>query len=154
MLPLGTYIGSKRVRDIAVREVVGTDPAAGVEVGETLGADVAWEVLALWLELVTSATAANRYVEAAMDDAGANEFVRIPQEATFNQAASLTRKYSYSKQARAVNNAANSGSYGEPWPDGVIVKPGSRIRSITTNLQVGDNYVAPRLLVVEYGMGS
>lgn len=128
-----------------LRSIAGTDPAAGVEISETVPTGARWRLHGLVVPLVTNATAANRLVQVVVDD-GTTIFNRFPAVAV--QAASLTVQYS----AAALGAASVAAG-----ADNIILLPtpldllqGWRVRTVTTNLQAGDNFGAPQLRVEEW----
>ena len=128
-----------------LRSITGTNPAAGVEVSETVPTDARWHVLAFAVTLVTSAAAANRELSLTFDD-GATVFARVPSG--YTHIASLTRLYS--AYIGAVRNAAAQDTTQTfPLPD-LHLQGGYRIATATTNKQAGDDYGAPQLLVEEW----
>lgn len=128
----------------AVRAVTGTDPAAGVEISETVPTNARWRLLSLLAALVTDATVANREAALVVDD-GTNNQVRAP--AGVNHAASLTRTYNFHPWANRFTIAQDA-TITPPIPD-LWLPGGFRIQTITTNLQAGDNWGAPQLLIEE-----
>lgn len=128
-----------------VRAIASTDPAAGVEISETVPTGARWRPLSLDAPLVTDATVANRDAVLTIDD-GANILAESATAA--NQAASLTRRYSFmvnTSRGAAATAALIQGNMPE-----LLMAAGFRIRTVTTNLQAGDNWGAPFLLVEEW----
>jgi hypothetical protein len=128
----------------AIRSVAGTNPAAGVEISETVPAGARWRLESFFATLVTDATAANREVALVVDD-GTNVLARVPTGQ--NHAASLTRNYSYFPGGE-VSAVAQDVTIVQRAPAFWLL-PGYRIRTITTNLQAADDWSAPRLGVLE-----
>jgi hypothetical protein len=128
-----------------LRAITGTDPAAGVEIIETVPTNARWLFHAITFTLVTSATVANREVNIAFDD-GANVFAR--SFSGTNQAATNTVIYSgfHTTQRGA---AASTGIVAIPLPR-IPLQGGFRVRTITTAIDAGDNYGAPQYLVEEW----
>jgi hypothetical protein len=128
-----------------IRSITGTDPAAGAEVSETVPTNARWRLIAVQVTLVTDATVANRQPAIDLDD-GALSFWRSGVGA--NQTASLTIRNNWGDAAGAF------GSTGAPsnglLPRDIQLVGGFRIRTSTTNLQAGDNYGAPQMLVEEW----
>jgi len=128
-----------------IRSITGTDPAAGVEVSETVPANARWRLLGVDVALVTDATVANREVVLVLDD-GVLPLAEIASGTA--QAASLTRRYSFAvgvqRGAGAVSTIINA-----PIPDGFLMG-GHRIRTQTTGIVAGDNFGAPQLWVEEW----
>jgi len=133
----------------ALRSIGGTDPAAGAEISETVPAGARWRLQSLRAAFVTDATAANREVAIVFDD-GTNTYAEA--HSGVNQAASLTRQYTAA--VGGVRGAAATGTGILLAIPSVILPAGHRIRTSTTNLQAGDNWGAPRLLVEEWLEGA
>lgn len=131
-----------------LRSITGTDPAAGVEISETVPAGARWRLLSLHTHLVTSATVANREVVFVFDD-GATGYAEVPAGAS--QAATLTRQYSLTRGVQRFA-VATSDVLSVPAPD-ILLPAGHRIRTATANLQAGDDFTAPQLLVEEWIAG-
>lgn len=125
--------------------VIGTDPAAGDEIVETVPAGELWIVQSVVFQLVTDATAPVRAVALVFDD-GANVHTRMPAATT--QAASLTIIYTFFPTAAAINLGATAGM-SQPLAE-VALPAGSRIRTVTSGRAPGDNFGAPTLHVVKY----
>lgn len=131
-----------------VKQVLSADPAAGAEVSITVPAGEDWRLMSGRVPLVTSATAANRRPHIVMDDGTASVHMRSPVGAV--QAASLTVGYNFGPGI-PQDAAVVDGEIRMTLPTGEIYLPaGHRIRTITTALQVGDNY-GPMALLVEVG---
>lgn len=127
-----------------LKVVVGADPAANAEVSDAVPANKVWRLIAVLLTLVTDANAANRRTHLTLDD-GATVFYRRGSNAI--QAASLTQNYSFASEAGEA--AVRDLFAADPMP--VIDLPaGARIRTVTVNRQVGDNYGAPIYYVEEF----
>lgn len=133
----------------ALRSIGGTDPAAGAEIAETVPTGARWRLQSLRAALVTDATAANREVAIVFDD-GTNTYAEA--HAGVNQAASLTRQYTAA--IAGVRGAAATGTGILIAIPSLILPAGHRIRTSVTNLQAGDNWGAPRLLIEEWLEGA
>lgn len=125
--------------------IVGTDPAAGVEITETVPAGQRWRIAAFRIELVTDATVPGRVLAIFVDD-GTNNFFKTT--ATGVQAASVTR--SYSCGASVPNLSLLFGGEQVAWPSQLVLSAGDRIRTVTINLAAGDDFTAPILLVEQW----
>lgn len=128
-----------------MRLVTGTDPGAGIEISEACPTGARWRLHSVQFDLVTDATVANREVSLVFDN-GALVFARAPVGT--NHAASLTRTYSAYRGA-ARNTIAQDTVLNVPLPL-VDLNPAFRIRTVTTNLQAGDNLSAPQMLIEEF----
>lgn len=129
---------------MAITLKTGTDPAANVEVSET-AASLYKDLYAVRFRLVTDANVATRTVNLIIDD-GTNILWQKVAGAT--QTAGLTRDYLFT---RGVTDGAAFDANGllvMSLPQMPLL-PGFRIRTSTTNRQVGDNFGAPLLFVQE-----
>ncbi|MGB2711403.1 MAG: hypothetical protein WBC33_07785 [Conexibacter sp.] len=131
--------------DGLLRAVAGTDPGAGVEISQTVPTNTRWRYLAMRYQLVTDGTAANRWAIIVLDD-GTN--VYFQSEPTAAIVASTTRQFNIGNgtQRQALANA----DFMLTFPVDLRQPAGHRIRTATLNLQAGDNYAAPQLLVEEW----
>jgi len=128
-----------------LRSVTGTDPAANVEITETVPTNARWLLHAIRFTLTTDATVANREVSLTFDD-GALVFARVPSRVT--HAASLAIAYSAYRDAALEAVAQDTErSIRLPW---LMLQGGHRVSTVTTNRQAGDNFSAPQLLVEEW----
>lgn len=121
--------------------VSGSDPAAGAESTITVPAGEVWELIGFEVTLVTDATVANRRPRIVLDD-GTTEFFR--QAAGADITASLTTIV-VGSGASVASLAAGVAHI--PLAPGVILGPSYRIRTLTLNLQAGDNYGVPVVFV-------
>lgn len=121
---------------------LGTNPTAGAEISQTVPTGEAWLLTSVVATLVTSAAVANRSPHLIIDD-GANVLANLVPAAA--QAASTTVVYAWTVggfDAGAVRDGvAASGQL----PAGLRLQPGYRIRTVTTALDVADDWSAPVL---------
>jgi len=129
----------------ALRSIAGADPAAGVEISETVPTGARWKLWGFTFTLVTDATVANRIVDLVLDD-GANIYYRA--QVPTAQVASQTVIYSAAPQgvAQGVTNLRGL----LPLPIPCLLFQGHRIRTVTQGIVAGDNFGAPRYLVEEW----
>jgi len=135
--------------------VLGTDPAANAEILETVPTNAVWRLHAMWLQLVTDATAANRYVTIFLDD-GTYPFYQVTgpvHTASLTQSLVLSSGFAFPDVTGIVQVFNAIGIAHLPLPVGMLLSETYRIRTVTTNIQATDNYVAPRLLVEELIQG-
>lgn len=132
-------------RNVTTRAITGTDPAAGVEISETVPTGAAWELISLFTSLVTSATAANRRPVLRIDD-GSTVFFRGHQNNTIS--ASTTSELVWFVGGVMLSGAATSGL-----PHNLLLLPGWRVTTLTESFQVDDNYAAPGFVVREFLVG-
>ena len=120
--------------------VTGTNPAANVEVSETMGAGLAQTLKSFRVTLVTDGTAATRQVHLLFNDNSANVLLDLVASGT--QTASLTRNYNFMQWPGG--SPANSGTeIYTAIPRDFIFLPDWTITTVTDNRQLTDNYGAP-----------
>lgn len=135
--PMGGQIGTIAP---TMATTVGTDPAAGVEASVTVPAGQSWELYSVGITLVTSAAVANRTPHLIVDD-GTNVVANLVPAAV--QAASATVAYSFTMAGADFAAVRDGVMLVGQLPTGLRLGPGWRIRTLTTALDVGDNYGAP-----------
>lgn len=118
--------------------VVRPTPTVATDFTISVPGDESWRVLSLVFQFVTDANVASRAVRLVADD-GTSIFYAVEPET--NQAAGLTRRFT------TVNGAGPFGGVSEfqplAWPDtGLWLRPGWRLRTITSSIQAGDQYSA------------
>lgn len=128
-----------------VRTIVGTNPAAGLEISETVPTNARWELRTFIAQLVASAAAANRRPTLLFDD-GANVFWRV--NSNVNQVAGETSIYQAAIGAPFATLDARV--YALPLPARLPLMGGYRVRSSTAAIDVGDDYAAPIYEVEEW----
>lgn len=127
-----------------LRSITGTDPAANVEISETVPTNARWKLLAARFSLVTDGNAANREVALTFDD-GTNVYARIPARVV--QTATLTFGYTCLVGA-ALETVVQDTEKLIRLP-AIELQGGHRWNTVTTNRQATDNYGAPQYLVEE-----
>jgi hypothetical protein len=128
-----------------LRYIGGNNPAAGAEISESVPAGVRWLLKTFTFVLVASAAAANRSPILTIDD-GAT--VIFETGSNVLQIASQTSKY---RAGAGVPLALyDTRAYHLPLPPDLWLGGGSRIRTVTGGLDVGDDYAAPIYLVEEF----
>jgi len=128
-----------------LRSITGTDPAAGAEVSESVPTNARWRLLSVRATLVTSVAVANRLTRWIIDD-GTNIFF-YPDDNSWQGAGSTVNRLLSSVQTRGtIGWDVNAMLPVHP----VILFQGWRIRTVTENLQAGDDYSAPQLMVEEW----
>lgn len=128
-----------------IRVIVGTDPAAGAEISETVPTGARWRFISLRATLTTSAAAANRVVGLTFDD-GTNGYAAA--YANFNQAASNAFTYYFSNTG--LNHVQTSIDAMVSTPPNVMMAAGHRLRTLTGAFDAGDNWTAPIYEVEEW----
>jgi len=129
-----------------IRAVSGTDPAAGVEITETVPTGARWQLLSLLADLTTGVAPGLRRPDLIIDD-GSIAMYRSPQPLT--QDASLTKEYCWAQgMALAAAIGINVGVAGlANLPQ---LSAGFRFRTFTDNLAVADNWTNPVMHLLEW----
>lgn len=120
-----------------VTVTTGTDPAAGAEWSQTVPAGESWQLTSIRFSLVTSAVVANRIPSIVFDN-GVTVVGRYATAAS--QAASLTTTYTGSVDTPSSALLGTEVVIAIPR---MILPSGYRIRSLTTAIDVADDYSAP-----------
>jgi len=128
-----------------IRVIVGTDPAAGAEILETVPAGVQWRLIAIHAALVTDATVINRVVALVLDD-GANIFLFTGS--SYIQVASQFIHYTFGAFSRQGDTLVGAILCG--YPEGIVIGPGFRFSTVMVNLQAGDDWGPPIYMVEEW----
>lgn len=128
-----------------LRLITGTDPAANVEISETVPTGARWKLRSFRFAFVADANVANRTIVLTIDDGATTLFetssavaVTANQTPVYNAAPGL-QFFTYGTLA-----------YHLPLPGELWLPAGARIKTVTTNRQVGDNYGAPLYAVEEF----
>lgn len=121
-------------------DVSNAAPAAGADWTYTVPVGQSLSVETLQFSLTTSAAVANRQVQVVIDD-GTNELWRWVAPAV--QAASTTVEY-VGAQSSVESSGVRAGVQSFELPN-IVLLPGYRVRTITTNIQAADQYTAQRL---------
>lgn len=129
----------------ALRSITGTNPAAGVEILETVPTGARWRFLTMNAALTTSAVVNNRQVKFIVDD-GANVLYRM--STSYSQVNSRTDRYTFAPTGTsliAIDNTALAVTPVDLW-----LLAGYRLLTLTTLLDAGDDWGAPQYLVEEF----
>jgi len=128
------------------RVIVGTDPAPGNQITETVPTGARWRLLTFRAQLTTNATVVDRLVFLGFDTGTQVVWVSVP---VFSQSASQTWGYHWAAglQARSL---AGAQICQDALPDYVVLPAGFVIRTITAGMQAGDDWEAPNYLVEEW----
>lgn len=123
------------------------NPGAGQEIVITVPAGAIWQVHSLSYQLVTSATVSNRQSRIAIDGGAAASTFFI-NDSLGTQAASLTNNYTFAEGEQ--RQVLQLDTWQNALPLNCRLRQGSRIRTLTTNLQIGDSYQAITAFVEEW----
>lgn len=145
--------GSPIVSTIAspgnIRVVVGTNPAAGAEIAETVPTGARWRLLSFIAQLTCSAVVANRRPILVLDD-GANATLQSdPPEA---QVASQSHQWVAGAGTERLVATSNVRTWAMPAL--ILLPAGHRIRTATTGLDPGDDWGTPRMVIEEWIEGA
>lgn len=144
-MPITTTYGLERYR-VSPRLVATTDPAANTELTYTIPANQLLELYTINFSLVSDANAATRRVTVTIDD-GTTVFCKVASQVT--QAASLT--YNYTFGVGAVDRSSVAGTdVLQSLPGPLVLRPGYRIKTVTTAIQATDNYGVAQIFGVRY----
>ncbi len=124
--------------------ITGTDPAPNFDISETVPDRRRWRILSIRFTLVTDPTALTRVVRSYFDD-GTNILIYLDTDQT--QLASLTRNYNFIQLP--IDPYTSGSQIYQPLPK-IILPSGYRYKTTTSNIQVGDNFSAPQMLVEEW----
>ncbi len=124
--------------------ITGTDPAANVEIIETAPDRRRWLIHNLTFTLITDGNPANRSVRITVDD-GTNDLFSF----AVDKIQSASKSYVYCFANIYVSETFINFTLFHPFPV-LSLFPGCRIRTTTTNRQVGDDYSAPQALIEEW----
>ena len=134
----------------ALRSIVGTTPAAGAEILETVPTGARWELIALAARFVAGGAAANRFFSLTLDDGTANPFARLPCNATATTAGQTVLD---SWIQGGPNVTAQTGFNGA-LPVGNRLPAAGRIRTVTTGIQAADQWDQVQYLVKDWHEGA
>ncbi len=122
----------------ALVTVVGTTPAAGAEIAETVPTGARWKLRALQVTFTTSAAVANRNPVFIFDD-GVNVFCRTGTDVL------ITASQGRFLQLFHATNRSTAATVTDlyiPIPAELSLANGYRIRTVTANIQAADQYSA------------
>lgn len=128
------------------RAIVGTNPAANVEILETVPTGARWKFYALRAVLATDANVANRRPSVVIDD-GTNIFAVTYHPLTAPASSSVSFDWA---QGMRIATTVRSSDDITGLPIALTISGGYRIRTATENLQAGDDWAAPTYMVEEW----
>jgi hypothetical protein len=128
-----------------LRSIVGGTPGAGGEISESVPAFTRWSLLSFRASIATSAVVASRKTSFVIDD-GVNVL--------FQSDSNLVVTASNNGQATLcntgfVNAIITNAACIAPCPL-IFLNAGYRIRTLTSGIDVGDQYASPKYLVQEW----
>lgn len=134
-----------RGREVIPRIIPVTNPSAGAEWLATVPGGAVWIVQNIFYTLVSSAVVATRVSNLRWTD-GSMEIGRLSCSVT--QPASNTLKYTWWKSLGSVNTAGGGGFASISLPK-VYMFPGWTVGTITSAIDVGDQYSAVSVYALE-----
>jgi len=142
--PGGPYLDSVEGPGL-LRSVTGTDPAAGAELSEAVPTNARWRLHVLGAFFVTDVTVADRQIYFIISD-GANQLFSVVASAS--QGASLSGFYQFAEYGYASTLVGLQYICTSPLLGSLL--QGWRIYTVTGNMQAGDNWGAPQMMVEEW----
>jgi len=128
------------------RIVLGTTPALGINILETIPTSARFQILAIGFQLFTSVVAANRRVFLAFVHSTFNYVeLQAAADATANQVAHFTWGWNLPLASDVVNAI-----FSQPIPADSLMFAGDTFSTITNGLDPGDQFSAPRYLIREW----
>jgi len=149
--PYGMFVLGSGTR----RRVTVTDPAAGAEWTYSVDTGLMQYIAAIQFTFTASAAAATRHPRVSVDDGSVATFAQSKYViGTQTYVASDSFNHQLSKNMEQRSTATGAIRH-DPWPEGVVLagstrQSATRIRSVTTNLQGGDDYTQIYLDVEEW----
>lgn len=137
--------------------VNGADPNAGSDATDTIPAGKAWKLLSYHIQLVTDATAANRFVAMLITDSAD---VILSGGAHFGaHVASITMEHIFAAglgsatySAAPTNGVVQTGAL--PYGAEYVLPAGWKIKTKTAGIVAGDNFGVPHITVIEFDLLS
>lgn len=139
-----------------INTISGTAPAAGADISDQIPQVQRWKLKAIEAVLVTSAAAANRTVNLFIDDAAATITRRVVLTDTTAQTATLTRTHAWypgtdnfsTASATLTDTVTILAKFPMVLQDpGITLFTNNRIRTVTANIDVADQWGAARYWV-------
>lgn len=123
-----------------IRRVVGTTPAAGAEIVETVPTGARWILRGLRAQLTASATVANRLPGFVVDDGTTIFYQSEAGTVTAAAASSFYNLLPGGSTASTITTPVGTVIQSVPFPNPMELFAGWRIRTVTDNLQAGDQW--------------
>lgn len=130
------------------RTLLGTSPAAGVEIVETCPAGARWDLVAAHLTLTTSATVIARLAKLKIVNTGHIALLLFPDQQVSNNIALNVLAAQVAKQSTFTSGVTTLTWIGLPAP--CVLLAGDTFNTFTDNLQAGDQWDPPQYLVREW----
>lgn len=130
-----------------LRQIIGTAPAAGADISESVPTNARWRLVSVFATLQTLAAPGNRLPYIRVEDEPAFVFWRLYSAAA--QASGLTRAHQWFigvNQATAIDPVYQQSAL----PHGTVLKDGGRFVISAVGMAVDDQWAAPRYIVEEW----
>lgn len=128
-----------------IRSIEGTNPAANTNISEAVPTNAIWELLAVHMQFVADANAANRTIVLKITD-GTN--LLFAHGCDIAITAGQTRNLTWARNTAPAQSAFRAtywvGTLGD-----FILGGGYKIETAVENFQAGDNFGAPQLWIIE-----
>lgn len=128
------------------REFAGTNPAAGDEIVETVPNGRLWHIIAIQFTLVAAVAAFSRRPHVFIIGSGGGEYDFF---SSIDQITGETKTYT-AAAVGAVPDETDANKIIIAIPNNLYLPENSMIRTRTTNIQAGDNYSAPNIMIEEF----
>lgn len=142
----GSFIESSIATGGVIRALAGTNPAVGAEVSETVPTGARWQLLAFRVGFATSGTAINRRPTLVLQGNGVS-VANIPLFAVVGENTNATISW---LPGAPVESSPTTVAMLALLPPEAILLAGDTITTSTINLQPGDDYTGPNILVREW----
>lgn len=129
----------------AIRSITGTIPAPGVDISETVPANAKWRLAAVRFRLTTSAVVGVRVVMLIITD-GTNTVYNMA--VNIGQAASAVVEYNYADGMALTSNSVSQQDC--PLPRQLFMMPNWKLTTLTSAIQVGDQFSLFQYVVEEW----
>lgn len=142
----GSPVMSSTEGEPVSRAILGTTPAAGAEWIETVPTGARWELLSVFYGFTADATIAQRISDLVLRSSATN-FLRLLSNASI--AAAETWAISWAPNLPSIIYAGLFAAAAS-LPQRPILRAGDTFGSVTTGIQAGDQYTAPRYILREW----
>ena len=129
-----------------IRQIVGTNPAAGVEIAESVPTGARWRLVTFIALLATNAVIAARVPYLVVIVAGSSSAFFPPVASVPQSASQYVQWFNGYAPFTVGGTTAQAGSA----PTQLLLPGGSTLQTFTENLQAGDDWSFPTLLVEEW----
>lgn len=129
----------------AIRSITGADPAAGAEISTAVPTDARWRLTSIRALFTSDATVINRFPSLQLTNGTTVQSVYVNGVA---QAASLGLFHDFKNTSNQHSSRNGTVNHVTDFP--VLLAAGHVLQTSTLNIQAGDDWGAPQLLVEEW----